>query len=567
MNQMKISITSIPQIYRNIKRWREILSVLSKYGLADWLSRVNIDFVKDQLKAPDGEALARQSHETRIRLALTELGPTFVKLGQLLSTRADIVGVKLADELTKLQSDVRADPFDKIREIVETELGLPVKELFTEFEETPIASASIGQVHRARLQSGEQVVVKVQHAKIEKTIQNDLDLIGGIAQLAERFDEFKPYRPVSLAAEMARTLRRELDFGREERNLQQFDAMFSKDPTVRVPKPISELCTSRVLTMEFLDGLKLGERKQLLAAGFDLEEIAQRGAGLYLKMIFKHGFYHADPHPGNIVLLPGNVIGLLDFGMVGRINERLREDIEEMLSSIVNSDVPMLTTIIKRIGAVPFDLDEGALANDVADFVGIYAGQALNQFDVSGALRDMTEMMRRHNITLPTDAAMLIQVLAKLEGTGKMLSPTFSLMEVMQPFHRTQIMRRLSPLRQARKMRRIYLELEKMAEVLPQRFMSILDQIQSGKFDVHLDHRGLGPSVNRLVLGMLTSAMFLGSAQMLSLKVKPMLFPVNEFLGLHQLSIMGLAGCTLSIVLGLRLVWAIRKSGHLDKKD
>ena len=564
---MKISITAIPQIYRNLKRWREILSVLSKYGLADWLSRVNIDFVKDQLKAPDGEALARQSHETRIRLALTELGPTFVKIGQLLSTRADIVGVRLADELTKLQSNVRADPFDAVRSIVETELGQPIHELFTEFEETPIASASIGQVHRARLKSGEQVVVKVQHEKIESTIQNDLDLLGGVAQLAERFDEFKPYRPVSLAAEMARTLRRELDFGREERNLQQFEAMFSKDPRVRVPKPISELCTSRVLTMEYLEGLKLGERAQLLAAGFDLEEIAHRGAGLYLKMIFKDGFYHADPHPGNIVLLPGNVIGLLDFGMVGRINERLREDIEEMLSSIVNRDVPMLTTIIKRIGAVPFDLDEGALANDVADFVGIYAGQALNQFDVSGALRDMTEMMRRHNITLPTDAAMLIQVLAKLEGTGKMLSPTFSLMEVMQPFHRTLLMRRLSPFRQARKLRRIYMELEKMAEVLPQRFMSILDQIQAGKFDVHLDHRGLGPSVNRLVLGMLTSAMFLGSAQMLSAKVKPLLFPENEVLGLHQLSIMGLAGCTMSIAMGLRLVWAIRKSGNLDKKD
>ncbi|MCR9115404.1 MAG: AarF/ABC1/UbiB kinase family protein [bacterium] len=563
-----MKISSIPQIYRNVQRWAEIISVLSKYGLADWIARLNLDIVKDQLRDPDGEILARQSPESRIRLAMQELGPTFIKLGQLLSTRPDVVGVALAKELQKLQSSVRADSYEEVQKIVESELGLPIGEIFAEFDETPIASASIGQVHRARLSGGEEVVVKVQHVGIEKRVGDDLELLSGIAVLAERIDEFRRYNPVQMVAEMSRSLRRELDFGREERNLHQFEATFADDPTVRIPKPFTELCTARVLTMEKLEGMKLKDRARLIAAGVDTEELARRGAGLYMTMIFKHGFFHADPHPGNILVLPGNVIGLLDFGMVGRINERLREDIEEMLISIVNQDTPMLSSIIKRVGQMPPSLDEGVLANDLADFVGQYSGQSLERFDLAGALNDMTEIMRQHQITLPSEAALLMKTLVTLDGTAKMLSPQFSLMEVMRPMHSSLLMRRFSPMRQVRKVRRLMFHLEQLAEVLPQRVVSILDQVQSGRFDVHLDHRRLGPSVNRLVLGMMTSALFLGAALMLANNVPPQLFP-NEpwYLGLHRISILGLCCVILSFLMGLRLLWAIRSSGNLDKND
>ena len=374
-------------------------------------------------------------------------------------------------------------------------------------------------------------------------------------------------RPAATVAEMARTLRRELDFGREEGNLTQFVAKFVHDPTVKIPSPFTDYCTSKVLTMEWVQGVKMKNTDQLIAAGFDLDKVARRGAELYLKMIFNHGFYHADPHPGNIVLLPGNVIGLLDFGMVGRLEERLREDIEEMLLAIVNRDVLLLTSIIKRIGSVPSDLDEGALGHDIADFVGIYATQSIRNFDLSGALRDMIEIIHRFKIMLPPQVALLLKVLITLEGTTKLLSPQFSLMEVMRPFHRKMLLRRLSPQRQLRKARRLYFELEQLAEVLPGRMMDILEQIQSGKFDVHLDHRGLGPSVNRLVLGMLTSALFLGSSLMLSRQVPPLLFPETSFVGIHKISILGLSGCALSFLIGLRLLWAIGKSGHLDRRE
>jgi ubiquinone biosynthesis protein len=564
-----MKLSSIPQIYRNVRRGTEIISVLSKYGLADWISRLNVEFVKDQLKSRDGEAIARYSREERIRMALTELGPTFIKLGQLLSTRPDLVGTKLADELTKLQTNVPADSPASIRSLVETELGQPIEEVFADFADEPLASASIGQVHAARLIGGQQVVVKVQHVGIEQKVREDLDVLVGLAQLAERIPEFALYRPSATVAEMARTLRRELDFGREERNLQQFAIQLVNSPTVRIPVPVSEFCTPRVLTMERIEGTKLSERETLLAADVDLESLALRGAELYLEMIFMQGFYHADPHPGNILVLSDNVIGLLDFGMVGRIEERLREQIEEMLLAIVNQDVAMLTSMIKKIGRPTVALDENALAVDVADFVGQYATQSLEGFDISGALSDMTEIIHRHGIALPPQAGMLLKTLVTLEGTSQLLNPKFSLMEVMQPYHRKMLLRRLSPARQMRKLRRVYYELEQLAEVLPRRVGEILEQIQTGKFDVHLDHRGLNPSVNRLVLAMMASSLFLGSSLMLSREVPPVFFPGWEgtILGVRNISILGLTGCFVSLLVGLRLIRAIGKSGHLDRRE
>ena len=560
-------ITSIPHMYRNLRRWTEIISVLSRYGLADWISRLNIDFVKDHMKDRDGEALARHSTEKRIRLALTELGPTFIKLGQLLSTRPDVVGGNLAQELSSLQAEVPSDPPDMVRFTVESELGQSIEELFAEFEDVPIASASIGQVHRARLKTGESVVVKVQHTDIENRVREDLDVLAGLALLAERVPELAGYRPSSTVAEMGRILRRELDFGREERNLQLFLTRFGNNPTIRIPMPYTELCTSRVLTMERIDGIKLTEPTRLRAEGFDLEEIARRGARLYLDMIFTDGFYHADPHPGNIVLLPGDRIGLLDFGMVGRVEENLRESIEGMLLAITQRDVMLLTSLIKRMGDMPPELDERALSVDLAEFVGDYANQSLDQFDLSGALSEMTEIIHRHRIKLPPQAALLLKTLVTLEGTTKLLSPSISLIELLQPLHRRIVLRRMSPKRQLRKLMRIFMEVEHLAEILPRRMTDILEQVQAGKFDVHLDHRGLEPSVNRLVLGLLTSALLLSSAVLLSSQVPPLLFPENSYLGFHRISLLGLTGGVVSIFLGLRVLRAIYKSGHLDRHE
>lgn len=580
---MKRTIPSVPQLYRNVRRWTEIVSVLSKYGLADWLSRFNIDFLTDLLGSAEGAAQSKLTHNARIRLALSDLGPTFIKFGQLLSTRPDLIGPELAEELSKLQADVPSDSFEKVKEIIEQEQGLPLEEIFAEFDETPIASASIGQVHCAKLERStgfglpldrqEQqteffdVVVKVRHAGIERTIETDLDIMAGLAQLASRLDDFKNYQPVMIVRELSRSMRRELDFEREERNLLQFISLFKNESNVKIPMPISELCSSRMIVMEKVEGTKLRDIGRSLNPSHDGEELAKTGANLYLKMIFTHGFYHADPHPGNILITDDSKIGLLDFGLVGRISEQLREDIESMLVAIVNQDVQMLTILIKRVGNCPMDMNESAFSNDVADFVGQYSTQVISHFDMSGALNDFISLVRSYDITLPAEASLLIKTLVTLEGTGRLLSPNFSLMEIMKPFHRMLLLKRLSPARQARKLRRFYMEVEQLVDALPQRISNILEQVQTGRFDVHLVHRRLGPTTNRLVMGLMTSALFLGSSLMLSYEVKPVLFSEEGPLGIQNISVLGLMGCSASFLMGLRLMWAIRKSGNLDQPE
>jgi ubiquinone biosynthesis protein len=277
---------------------------------------------------------------------------------------------------------------------------------------------------------------------------------------------------------------------------------------------------------------------------------------MYLEMIFHHGFYHGDPHPGNLIVLPDGAIGLLDFGMVGRLDEQLREDIEDMLLAIVSQDAQQLTSLVMRLGAVPPGLDEPALSVDLSEFVVHYANQPVDSFDLGGALSEMIEIVQRYRIALPPPLAMLIKVLVMLEGTVRQLQPSFSLMELIQPYQRKMLRRRLSPARQVRKFRRIYSEVEQLAQVLPRRLREILQQVEMGKFDVHLDHRGLEPSVNRLVLGMMTSALFLGSSLLISQNVW----------AFRGVSIPGTLGVLYSAFLGWRLLRAIGKSGRLDRK-
>ncbi len=562
-----MKISSIPQLYRNLNRGREILSVLSKYGLADWLSGLNLEFAKGLLRDREGEVLARMTREARVRMALSDLGPTAIKLGQLLSTRPDLVGNAVARELCKLQDATRSDAPDVVRATLQDELGQPVERLFQRFDDTPVASASIGQVHHARLHSGEEVVVKVQHAGIDRTIRGDLEVLMGLAILAERIPELARYRPVATMQELQRMLTRELDFTREERSLRQFASRFSRTPYVRIPRAFPELCTARVLTMERLDGIKFSALAEANLTEEDLAQVARHGAQLYLDMIFRDGVYHADPHPGNVLLLPNQIIGLLDFGMVGRVEESLREEIEDILLAVAQGDASQFVTLVVRMSQVPTQLDERALRSDAADFIAQYAGQEIAQLDLSQTLTDMNDLLFRYQIVLPAPIALLTKVLITLEGTSRLLSADFSLMELLQPYQHQAARRRRSPTHRLRKIHRLYLDMEYLAGIMPRRLGVILDQIQSGTFNVHLEHRGLGPSVNRLVLGMLASALFIGSSLLLSRQVPPLLFQQPSWFGLHNVSLLGMLGCTVSILLGLRLLAAIGKSGHLDSQE
>lgn len=554
-----MKLESILALERNAVRLGTIIGVLTKYGLADWLSGLDYKWLRNQFKSSDGQRLTDLKTAQRIRLALTELGVTFIKFGQMLSTRPDLVGPEIAEELAKLQSQMEQDAFEEIRAVFLNELGRDPHEIFAEFDDTPIASASIAQVHRAVLHTGEEVVVKVQHAHIEKQVAKDLDLMLGLAEIAEKHSSaLRLYQPMATARQFSRTLRREMDFNHERRNLEQFATHFEYDDTVTFPEVFPHYCTKRILTMQYLRGIPGTDAQRMRESGQDLNEFARRGANMYLNMIFRDGFYHADPHPGNVMLLAGNVVGVMDCGMVGRLDDQLREEVENMLLAASEKDAQQLSEIVLRLGSTPIECNRDELRTDIGDFLVDFVGQSLADFDLSGALNGLTGIIRRHHIILPAPLSLLLKVLIMLEGTSQRLNREFSLAELMQPFYMQSTRRRLAPARVFKKLQKTFRDWERLLDSLPRDLSDIVSRIRSGTFHVHLEHKNIESTVNRLVIGILTAALFLGSSELWSRKAPPLLWGVSIF---------GLMGYLVSIWLGLRLLLAIRKSGNIRTED
>jgi ubiquinone biosynthesis protein len=553
-----MKFTALTRLERNVHRVGDIVGVLAKYGLADWVKGLKFDWVQDRIRSVDGQAISDLKVEERVRLAFTELGTTFIKLGQVLSTRPDLVGPEMARELAHLQTDAPADPPNTVRATVETEFGKPLSVLFAEFDDVPLASASIAQAHLARLHSGEQVVVKVQHAGIADKIMSDLDILASLAELAEKHaPQMRLYQPAAILRQFRRTLLRELDFTFERRNVEEFTKHFAQDDTVHFPRTYPDFSTRRVLTMERLDGILGTDSAALAGSGTDLDEFARRGANLYLQMIFRDAFYHADPHPGNLMRLPGGVVGVLDCGMVGRLDEELADGMGEMLMAVLAHDAADLGEIILRLGSAPPATPRDQLRADLSDFVADYMGQSIQDIDLSGAVNSLLEIIRRYNITLPAPFALLLRTLVELEGTAQQLSPEFSLAEVFRPFYGTMIRRRLSVRRILGRVQHAYRDWERLVESLPRDLGDVIKRVREGTFSVHLDLRHIDPVINRLVLGVMTAALLVSSALLWCMKAPPTIAGVSVF---------GSAGYLIAAYLGWRLLRAIKSSGNINSK-
>ena len=559
-----LDFTAIPQLARNVTRLAEIVRTLGRYGLGGWVARLDSRFVRGVVGGIGFRRVYEVSHEARIRLALTDLGTTFIKLGQVLSTRRALIGPALADELAQLQTNVPADPYPVTRATIEAELGRPLAEVFPQFEQAPIASASIGQVHRATLHDGRAVAVKVQHPDIPRRVAVDLSILSELAALAEQFlPDLRAYRPVAVVAEFQRVLQRELDFRRELRHLQMFRQAFTKGAGVRFPEPFPVFSTGRVLTMEYLDGIPLTNPVRVKAAGGDFDDLARRGAGAFLDMIFRDGFFHADPHPGNLFYLPSadgkpDAIGLIDVGMVGRIDDRLRHRIERALEAVMRRDAADLTDLVIQVGDVPPRFDPEALRGEVAEHLAYYWGMPLEQFQLGTALNDLTDAVRRYHVALPPALALLLRVLVMLEGTGRMLSPRFNLVELLAPYKRQLVMKKLSPRRMVRRVAEAVGDWDELLRGLPRQLGSVMRLLHKQELTVRLTHQHLEPSVNRLVFGLIISSLFLGSAMMWAAGAPPKWYDVSLF---------GVAGCAISCFLGFRLFRAIQHSGRLEERD
>lgn len=555
---MLMKIAALKRLEQNAKRATEIFRVAAKYGFADWFKDWHNAWIQERFRSFEGQPILDLKVEERVRLAFLELGPTFVKLGQMLGTRPDLVGPEMAAELARLQIEAGSDAPEHVRATIRAELGDDPEKLFASFDEKPLASASIAQAHCARLQTGEEVVVKVQHAGIEQKILPDLDILAGLAELAEKhLPRLRPVQPVALVHQFRRTLLREMDFHSERGNLEEFAANFSGDPTVHFPATYPELSSRRVLTMERLRGILGTDTAALAASGVDLNEFSRRGANIYMQMIFRDAFYHADPHPGNLMMLPERVVGVIDCGMVGRLDQELAARVEEMLMAVSSSNTTDFADVLLRVGTVPLETSRDQFRADVTDFLAEYTRQSIEQLELSRALNDLTAIIRRYSITLPPQLSLLLRTLVELEGTAQKLNPRFSLAEIIRPFYGEIVRRRLSPGRIFDKLQRAYHGWERLAESLPRDLSDLLQRVREGTFSVHLHHRNLDAIVNRIVLGILAAALYVGSSLLWSMKAPPLI---------HGASVFGVGGFIAALYLTGRLLRAIRKSGDLTFK-
>jgi len=564
MHIRKIGI--IGRTYRHIQRYRQILTVLFRYGFGDLVHTLKIEQYLEiglqMISRKRRENIETLSRAERVRMAMEELGPTFIKMGQILSTRPDLLPVEFIQELGKLQDHVPPFEYAQVKDIIEKELGVALGQLFKDFEETPLASASIGQVHRARLVDGDEVVVKVQRPGIRKTVEVDLEIMLHLATLMERhLKAMEIHRPTRIVEEFARTLEKELDYTIEAAHTERFAMQFIGDATVYVPKIYREATTSRVLTMEYVRGIKASEIARLDEAGLDRREIARRGLDLIMKQVFVHGFFHADPHPGNIFILPGNVICYLDFGMMGRIGRKSREHFADLIMNIVRRDEVNVTDALVRLTISDEEPNHNALERDVAEFIDQHFYRPLKEMDLGKLLHQLLEMAARHRLTVPPDLFLMIKALSTAEGVGRVLDPDFDATERAAPFVRRIQLQRLHPKRIAEDIYDSGSDFLHLVKEIPGELREILRQARQGRVKIEFEHRGLENMLsthdrisNRLAFAIVLASLIIGSSLIVLSGIPPKW---------HGIPVIGLAGFIIAGVMGLWLLFSIIRRGSM----
>jgi ubiquinone biosynthesis protein len=411
----------------HLNRSRQIAGVLMTHGWT-YLTGVSPD------KAL-GNNSASGSKPEHLRLALEELGTTFVKLGQILSTRADLLPPEYLTEITKLQDCASPVPFEAIKQTLDAELGRPIEEMFAEFDPKPVAAASIGQAHQATLFDGTEVIVKIRRPGVVEQVNEDLEILKELAAAASKRWQFADrYDLNGLVEEFSQTLRAELDYIREAHNAERFAANFKNDPIIRIPRVFWDTTTSRVLTLERVRGLKINDLVGLDQSGIDRTRLAESASGAVLKMVCEDGFFHADPHPGNFFIQPDGTIALIDFGMVGLLDETTQDRLADLLISITRNDADRLVDVFFDLGVTRTRVDRQSFRRDIENLLSAYWGLPLSELRVMNILDDVFEVMRRHHLHLPSNLALLLKTVIMVEGLGVNLDPDFRLTTILLPY-------------------------------------------------------------------------------------------------------------------------------------
>lgn len=485
--------------YRNFKRVTEIVNVFIKHGfgviidnigLFDYLPLKRKNMSEQDSKLPIG---------VRARKALEELGPTFIKLGQMLSTRKDLLPEEILKELEKLQDDV--EPFDdiEVKKIIEKEFGLPVSEVFSDFSKEPIGAASIGQVYKATLKDGQVVIVKVRRPNIEKTVEEDLEILFDISVFLEkRFEWARAYGIVDIVEEFSDTLKREMDFSREGRNADRFRKIFNNSDNVYIPEVYWKYTTSKVLTVEFIDGVKISDIETLKKLNLDTKALAKNLANIYLDQILKFGFFHADPHPGNIVILKDGRIGLLDFGLVGNIKDELKLQGAKLIIAFVQKDIDTICEVLLDMGVTQGKTNISKMKLDIEDLVLEYYDIPLEQIKIGEILTQLLALIRKYQIKAPPEIALLTRTLVLLEGTLSALAPDFNIIELVKPYVKETTRKAFSFKNIKINFENLLKKIKVYGDGIPKHLLNLLQMAENGDLEITLKHDKLELLINRL---------------------------------------------------------------------
>ncbi len=517
-------MASLLTTVRDLERLRQIVLVLARHGFGEIVQRTGLGSLLGPKKVEGEDPPPRVEVGERIRLVVQDLGPSFVKLGQIVSTRPDIIPADIIRELKKLQDSVPPVPFDELREHVEKELGAPVSEVYEEFDEAPLASASIGQVHRAKLRTNDgpvDVVVKIQRPKIKGVIDRDIDLLYWLARAVERsIPESRIYSPAKLVGEFDRAIQAELDFVLEADNADRFTENFAQWGSVRFPKVHRQASSKRVLTLEYLDGKKVYDAVDAGASG---EVIAKNAVKVIIKQIFEDGFFHADPHPGNVLILgPADapVIGMIDLGLVGRLTPKMRDRTIDLMVAAVRKDHRGVADALYAIGKPTKKIDRDAYEAEVAFLADKYLGKRIADIELSAMIRDLVYGATKYGIEIPPDFLMVGKTLMTVEGVGKEIYPELDVFEEVKPYFLELLKQRYSPERISQDLLSTAIRLSGAASDMPMQMQEILDDLRKGSLSLQVHEPALRATADqvgrRIFSGLVVSGLLIGGALLIA---------------------------------------------------
>ena len=557
--------------YRHAKRYEEILHVLIKYGFWDLVDSLNvkehIEIVVEKISGKQPERLEKLSRPERVRMVLEDLGPTFIKLGQLLSTRADLIPLEYVQELSKLQDGVPPFSYEDVRDIIKSETGRFPETIFHSFHNKPIAAASIGQVHKAILKgTEEEVAIKVQRPNIQQTIEVDLEIMFHLASLMERHvPEVEVFHPTKIVNEFTRSIEDELDYTVEASHIEHFARQFLDDETMYVPKVYRDVSTKRILVMEFIDGIKTSDLVRLKKGRYDLKEVASRGANSVLKQICVYGFYHADPHPGNIFILPKNVICFIDFGMMGRISQQEREDVTDFVEVVINRDENKVVSALLKLTNSTVDPDRSELQRYLMEFIDQYSYLPLKELEIGKMLQSIMEILSKQGMSLKPELYLMVRALSIAEGLGRSLDPDYEIVEHVEPFIRKIKANRYTPQRITRDFVDSGTEFLHLVKEIPGELREVLKSVRDGKLKMEIEYHGLDHTLlsldlmsDRIASAIVLASLIVGSSIIILSKTPPTW---------HEMPIIGLTGFLIAAVMGFWLLTSILKTGRSKKND